>query len=1159
MPADLDTCAATLTPEARSCLSTTIRTLRERLIADLDAAAESAYRLSIPADRAGLSESARVRRARLERAIGNRDRAAKEAAATLVNRLVLLRHLEALGLRKIAVVTGGFASKGYKEFRQYAGNLLDDETAGYALLLRLVFDELAVDLPGLFADLGIARLFPVPPATLRAAVEALDNPALASAWTDDTTLGWVYQYWNDPEREALDKKIKDGGKVAPHEIAAKTQMFTERYMVEWLLHNSLGLLWLTICKKNGWRADVEEVLPDLEARRAEWRGKRERGEVLLDALLPIAPGLEDRWKYYVPQPIPEDAVLAAPASIRDVKLLDPACGSGHFLVIAFDLLAALYREEARHRGETSTDEEIAASIIERNLHGVDIDPRAVQIAAAALYVKAQRLAPGVPVRDMNLVAPALHLGRLPPDDPALAALRSELRASAGIPEALTNQVIAALATVDHWGTLLKVDTAIDDALTAHEREGLPAEIQRELFRDVPVPARQAPLPFERARASLLDRLERFLAQHTSEADLGLRLDGEELAAGVRFIRIVKEGQYDIVVGNPPYQGASRMADTKYLAATYPRAKADLYAAFLERGLLLAKPGGYSALLTMRGWMFLAQFRELREHLLKTFDLRSIGDVDRGAFEDVPNDVLAAAMTILRRAPPADVSSVATQPFPFNDTSYDRERTKRKRAAVLTQVGRFEFRTRDCEVIEGEPVVFWWPRSLLQEYAALPKLETRFPGKNGMSTQDNTRFLRRPWEVAPSDTGADSETHGWAPYIKGGEGRAWFEPMLDIVRWLWLGLEPKTFCQLLYRSHSRTIKNEALYFRKGVAFSVIGSFFSGRMHRVASVFGHMGASIFPDDCPGVACLLNTSRARFILQSLNPGIHFLVSDVNRLPIFPVESASDIYATLDRAFTDHEAARETSIEFRRPGPSPWRAAQSWAQAAVDRAAGAPLPPYVPEYDPPRPIDFVSFAVGVALGRFAANGEGILADAPSDALPAGILYVSAVSSEDALAHAACAPLHTAWAEHGPAVGGRDDLRTFLRRSFFADHKARYENRPIYLPLSSAKKSFVAWVSIHCFAADTLGTLLSDWLVPERRRLEGEVEDLKKARHSPERKTANAAEKRYAEVQKLTRSSWPSSPSSPRSPSAARPSPTRRHSRARRTRDSPSTSTTAS
>lgn len=1132
-----------LTPEAKQHLSRTIRDLRARLLRDLHDAAESRYRLSVPLEKANLAEEPRKKRERLEAWLDERARttepkdgkafeaararfrleAEKEAAATQLNRLVLLRHLEALKLSKPEVVTGGWNSRGYRELRDFAPGLLGDETEGFGTLLQLVFDELALDLPGLFGDVGLTRLFPVPAGALREVVERLDDPALASAWTDDTTLGWVYQYWNDPEREALDAKINDGGKIEPHEIASKTQMFTERYMVEWLLQNSLGLQWLCICRKHGWTADAEAVLPVLEERRAEWRKKREAGEVALDALMPIEGELEEHWKYFVLQPIPDDAVASAPESIRALKLLDPACGSGHFLVIAFDLLAAMYQEEARHRGETITDREIAESILENNLHGIDIDPRAVQIAAAAVFLKAKRFAREARPRRVNLVAPVLRLGNLPGNDPALVRLRRDVTRETGIPEELTDRILKSLAGVDYLGSLLKVDAAIDEAIRDQERvyfKSGPAQGDL-LTRRFPV--KQTPIDFDTARVTVQERLEQFLANHAGEEDLGLRLDGEQLAAGLRFVRMMKDGTYDLVVGNPPYQGLSKTALSDYVAKKYPRGKADLYAAFLERGLELVREGGLSALLTMRGWMFLGQFQALREHLLRTFDLRLLGDVDRGAFEDVPDEVLATAMSIFLRGRPIDCGSIALQPTSASDRSRDAGRTKRKRAAMLTQVGRYEFSTRAFEVIEGEPVVYWWSTKVLDKYAQAEKLGSAAPARNGMSTQDNVRFLRKCWEIRPADCSVSSidERPGfglarWAPYVKGGEGREWFEPFVDVVNWVRFGLEPKTFCAHLYGSHSRTIKNEALYFRIGIAFSVIGSTFSARAHRRPSVFGHMGASVFPANIADVLCLMNSSFSRQVLSSLNPGVHFLASDVNRLPVVSIEGTEDIFRLMERVFATHESSREASIEFVRPASTAWRSAQIWAQRAIDRPEGEPLPPYDPVYDPPAPADFVSFAIGVALGRFGASGEGILEQAPATALPNGILFVSAATEEDSLKHPACAPIESAWSEHGKSIAEGADLRTWLRKDFFAHHKSVYENRPIYFPLSSAKKSFVAWASIHRWTPATLSSLLADHLHPERRRLEGELDDLRQAKAKQEAGGKAKAERRFAEVQKL-------------------------------------------
>ncbi|ACL64501.1 conserved hypothetical protein [Anaeromyxobacter dehalogenans 2CP-1] len=1128
----------TLTPDAKQLLSRTVRELRARLLRDLNDEAERRYRLSIPPEKAKLPEDLRRKRERLDAWLDERARTAnpknkremesararflgdavKEAAATLLNRLVLLRHLEALGLQKPVFVTGGWNSKGYRELREFAPALLGDETEGYAAMLRLVFDELALELPGLFGDVGLTRLFAVPPATLREVVERLDDPGLEPAWTDDTTLGWVYQYWNDPEREALDAKLNAGGKIEPHEIASKTQMFTERYMVEWLLHNSLGLTWLCICNRNGWTADAEAVLSVLDARRAEWRKKREAGEVAHDALMPIEGELEEHWKYYVPQPIPDEAVASAPASIRALKLLDPACGSGHFLVIAFDLLAGMYREEARHRGEVWSDREIAEAILENNLHGIDIDPRAVQIAAAAVMLKAKRQAKDARPKRVNLVAPVLRLGNLPDDDPALMRLRREVRAETGIPEELTSRIVKALAGVDHLGSLLKVDATVDEAIADSERILRPGA-QLELGGDAGKTLERSP---NEVRAALHEKLEQFLRQHSGEEDLGLRLDGEQLAAGIRFTRAAREASYDVVVTNPPYQGTARISGAEYYVREYPRAVADLYAAFMERALVLARPHGIAALVTMRGWMYLAQFEELRAALLDSCDIRSLADIGTGAFGSRSmDDVISSAMVVVRRGRP-DGKAIALQAAPLADASRDSGKPLRRAAALLCGQGRYEFEAGWFEAVEGRPIIYWWDKGFLARYRAAKKLGEVAPGRNGMSTQDNVRFLRKWWEVRTEDVAVTRpllRRNGfglarWAPYVKGAAGRQWFEPMTDVVDWERFGLAPKVFCEHLYGSYSRTIKNEPLYFRRGIAFTVIGSSFGARAHRAESVFGHMGASVFPDDIPGVLCLMNASVSKYVLSSLNPGLHFLVSDVNRLPVFEVPDSAKIYAVVEHVFIDHESGREASSEFRRPQPSEWEYAQSWAQRAVDRGPLEALPPYSPEPVPAAGIDHLSYAVGVALGRFGSKGEGVLTESRGSALPLGMLFISAALGDGSLAHAACASLRNAWVEH--QAGDCADLCTWLRTGFFKHHKSVYENRPIYLPLSSAKKSFVAWVSIHRWDAQTLSNLLAEHLHPEKRRLEGELEDLRHARAKGEKSGKGKAEKRFADVSKL-------------------------------------------
>ncbi|WP_254923793.1 DNA methyltransferase [Pseudanabaena sp. SR411] len=888
-----------LSPTTKSQLSKTIRNLRDRLITDLHNAVESTYLMGVKLEQVQLDEERHCKRERLEKYLEElvkgdlavykgkqspklkqelRDRHRQDleklAAATWLNRLAVIKHLEAMELLKPKLVTGGWQSAAFKEFRDYAPEFLQEEDQGYGLLLRLVFDELALDLSGLFGRGGLngyIELIPMPALTLRYLVEELDKVE-ADAWRDDTTLGWIYQYWNDPERESIDQKMNDGGKVEPHEIASKTQMFTERYMVEWLLQNSLNNQWLDICAANGWVAEAvsDRTLENLEARRQDWRQRREAGDVALDELMPIENEQEQRWKYWVRSPLAplvkggkdslevslhkedgrspltplkkggKDSLPLLPPlqgglggietlqrrqtdlnkpnsldkaslSLRNLKLIDPACGSGHFLVIAFDLLFAFYQEEARHRGEVLTDAEIANSILENNLYGIDIDARAVQMAAAALWLKAKGLCKDAAPKQINLVAANLNLANLPKDDSELLNFYDEVRLETGIPPKLTMQIVEALKGADVWGSLLKVDGAVTQAIADYEAQVkvLLEPQQGSLFEGFR-PA-QARLDFDKALAqvTVLEALERFLQQRSQSDDLGVRLWGEQLAAGVRFVRMVREGQYDLVIGNPPYQGTSKMADAGYLSKHYSRGKADLYAAFLQRGLELAKDGGFSALLTMRNWMFISQYSAIREFLIESYDLRLLGDFDRGAFDDVPNEILAVVMSVFQKVPPSDRISFAQQPTTFDDNSYDRQRTNRKRAAVLAHVGRYEFKTQNFNVIKEKPLIYWWDDAFLKRYAETPKLGEVIELWQGVATTNNTRYLRYIWELSADKIWLSRCLSNirieptfdkfWVPYIKGAKGKSWFEPAISVIKWVDKGFE-FNFSQEMYREN-----------------------------------------------------------------------------------------------------------------------------------------------------------------------------------------------------------------------------------------------------------------------------------------------------------------------------------------------------------------------
>lgn len=1138
-----------ITSDAKSELSKTIRSLRTRLLDDLHAATEGVYRLSLDAKDAKLGEAARIKRDRLESWIAEQIRALpekeqvgagerfrheveKEAASTLLNRIVFLRLLEASDLRAEKVVTGGWESRGYKDFREFAPELVrDDESEGYAQLLQLIFDDLAIDLPGLFGNVGLTALIPVPAATLRAVVEALDIADLESCWTDDMTLGWIYQYWNDPVREALDAKLNDGGKVEPHEIASKTQMFTERYMVDWLLQNSLGPIWLAMCKKNGWAPEVETdgTLERLEERRTEWRAKRDAEEVSLTELMPLETEAEQRWAYYVPQPIPDDAIEQANDSVRDLKILDPAVGSGHFLVVAFDLLIALYREEARHRGEEGghqwSERSIVERILEHNLNGIDLDPRAVQIAAAALWLKAQQTCVEAQPRQLNLVASSLRLSYLPADDAARRELRMEVERETGIPAELTQRIVDALAGADHLGSLLKIDAAIEEAIAEREESLTRQDQAQGDFFNEDWKDRRISIDVEEAKATLIGRVEYFLHAHSHGDDLGLKLKGEQLAAGVRFVRLVQEGGYDLVVANPPYQGTSKMADSRYIEKHYSLGKTDLYAAFLLRGLQLVRTGGVSAMLTMRSWMFTKQYSSLRVFLLENADLRTIGDLSSGAFQEISaaQVVVSVSMAVFANDRPTTEQSIALKAFD-DETLLKLGETERKRGALLCHIGRYDFDPQGLKVVQRWPLIYWWGANRLSLFNTHLNVAAACGVRQGIATGDDFRFTLRPFEVFLSDVFISRfSIHfdgvcPWVPLIMGAAGQSWQEPLSNILKWRWNGLEKKVNHEFFGSKGGNGAPSAQLYFKQGVAFATMGQKFSARIHRFASVFGVKGCSVFPPNNADCVCLLNTSRSKSILQDFNPGTDFTNGDVERLPLAGVDSSDEIFELLEDAFSRHESHRETSVEFKQPGPSPWIGAQAWAQRAVDRAHGEALPPYVEHLEPEPASHHLSFALGVGFGRFGSNGEGVI-QSPVDKVPlnfpAGICFLDGTLEvnclDDSLGHEAAAFLWTKWTDLHLSVDATSDLRTWLRTKYFSNvHKDMYENRPIYFPLSSEKKRFVAYVSIHSWSEGTLRFLLAEHLYPTLSRIDGELSDLRESRQSADKESLRDAERMY-------------------------------------------------
>jgi len=543
------------------------------------------------------------------------DRIVREQAFTVLNRLAALRMAEARGLL-IESVGNGYQAKGFQLYVRLAGAGLGETGDAYRTYLLSVFDELSQDLPALFDRYSPqGRLFPREAALVQV-LSLINHGEIDPLWAEDETIGWIYQYFNSKEER---KAMRDASQAPRNsrELAVRNQFFTPRYVVEFLVDNTLGRLWFN------------------------WTG----GQT----------GLRDRCQYLLVKPDEHPEAAKRLRDPRTIKLLDPACGSMHFGLYAFDLFEEIYREawdwEQTH-GPAALDRETGGSpdlkpltetyadqdallrdvprlIIEHNIYGVDIDPRAAQIASLALWLRAQRAwhEAGVRAKDRPQVGQGQVVAAVAP--PAEVDLRKRFMEDLDPLDAeLFEQTLFMLKGLPELGVLLQV-----------ERE-LPALIRKvfgehgDLFRAEDMAQWQK--AETRLRTALTDYAR--AARSTYQG----RLFAEDALQGLRMIDHCRE-VFDVVVMNPPF-GALAVETKQTLVNHYPKSKNDLLAIFVERGLALARGGGRLGAITSRTCFFLSSFEKWRQDIVLGVARPDVmADLGYGVMDDAMVEAAAYAL------------------------------------------------------------------------------------------------------------------------------------------------------------------------------------------------------------------------------------------------------------------------------------------------------------------------------------------------------------------------------------------------------------------------------------------------------------------------------------------------------------------------------------
>ena len=563
----------------------------------------------------------------------------KETAFTHLNRCVAFKMLEARKLIR-GTLDKGLESNAFKHYLADPARAADlalyeqgKADAAYRHFLLWQAGQIAHEVKVLFDPNTLpSRLFPRPRA-LAELLTLLNAPELAEVWLADETVGWVYQFFNEEEKAAVfDRLYKQKQKIRREDIPAATQLFTPNWIVRYLVQNTLGRLWLDLHPDSRLREtdDLRFLIDD--SRLAE-------GDSTIVN--------------------PKSRIENSPRLVKSLTLLDPACGGMHFGLVAFDLFAAMYQEELERAGETgwpaapsvSSMAEIPAAILKHNLFGIDIDLRAVQLSAFALYLKARTwLVDHVPATKYAICNSNLACADVQRFDPAaLGAFVREARFTRPVYERLMRALWEKLQDVAQLGSLLRLEQTLQE-LIAQERASYEA---MPLFTRVSDDYEAAAAEEEFwgiLAGQILQGLDEF-ARAQAAAGVDQTFFTGEAVKGLHLADLMLR-RYDVVVTNPPYSGKRNLNDTvaEYINREYPDAKGDLYTAFIQRCGEWVKDSGRVGMITQQSFMFLSSYEKLRASLRERFAIETMAHVGPRAFAEISGEKVNTVAFVLRSEP-----------------------------------------------------------------------------------------------------------------------------------------------------------------------------------------------------------------------------------------------------------------------------------------------------------------------------------------------------------------------------------------------------------------------------------------------------------------------------------------------------------------------------
>ncbi|MER1763467.1 BREX-1 system adenine-specific DNA-methyltransferase PglX [Proteus mirabilis] len=681
-------------------------------------------------------------------------------------------------------------------------------------------------------------------------------------WQQVEVIGWLYQFYISEKKDQVMGKV-----VKSEDIPAATQLFTPNWIVKYLVQNSVGRQWLQTYPDSAIKSQMEYYIEPAE----------QSDEV------------NQQLKAITPESIEPETI----------KVLDPACGSGHILIEAYNVLKAIYEE----RGFRSRD--IPKMILENNLYGLDIDDRAAQLSGFALMMMARDDDKRIFTRNVRLNVLSLqesnHI-----DLPTLwKALNLSGSWQSGTSQGLFSDEEQDLSSFNADDCMDAGGRATQDAQADNRYQLLTRTLAR----------------FSQAKTfgSLIDvpsdEHEQLKELMSTLVELQESGDSMQKPAAKELIEIVHQAlvlsiRYDAVIANPPYMGSKGMnTDLKDFAKKYyPNSKSDLFAIFMERAFKLLSQYGFNAQINMQSWMFLSSYEQLRTKLLDEHTIINMVHLGARAFGQISGEVVQTTAWILSKSKTKRFGSKFYRLIEGGEE--DKRQKLLNREYEYSDVEQDHFRD-----IPGSPIAYWASESMRTSFIKGVPLKEKVHCIQGIITGNTNQFLRCWHEVSHnkipiaknSFDEIDLSNNYWIPYTKGGGARRWYGNLDMVINWRNNGKD-------LVRARTN---NANFYLKECLTWNLIGSDSLSVRYCPPGYLWDVGGSIGfptePSESLSILGMLCSNLASQMLNIINPTINTNIEDIEAIPLIALEKE------------DEDEIRKISEELIEISKSDWNSKES------------------------------------------------------------------------------------------------------------------------------------------------------------------------------------------------------------------------------------------